>query len=451
MNRLKSARMAATMVSLGANRVFNITLAAVLVAAALAWAIPAYAMPAFPSSYFGTVVLASGAPVPAGLQVVASIRGVNFGQTTTVSFQGATVYRLDVRGDDPDTSVKDGGVEGDPVVIAVGEPSSGRAVLFSTWRAGSNTRLDLTWAPASDGAPAPAASAPLAQSVQVLMTGMVVSGSADSNGVMQDTLEAIVGKVKVVIPKGSRLSKADGSAARDLSAQPAPTLPPVPETLRAIGQALELSPDGTTISPPASLTLGYSLEEVPAGVAESQLRIAYWNGSAWEPQPGTVDTKAKSVTIALNHFSVYALMAPLAAPPAQPAPTATPTSTPTPIPPTPTPTLTPMPTATATPMPRPTATATLAPPAPTATPISSGLAPTATSTPHPAPTATPTPDPTPTPLPEPAPVPMASPSATPQGGGRSGSAAIIAVVALALAGAMALPVIRRVRKRNKRA
>ena len=47
---------------------------------------------------------------------------------------------------------------------------------------------------------------------------------------------------------------------------------------------------------------------MPAGVAESGLFIAYWDGSKWSAVSSNVDTQAKIMTAQISHFSVFAIL-----------------------------------------------------------------------------------------------------------------------------------------------
>ena len=100
----------------------------------------ARAVPPLPSSYWGTAKN-DGDNVPVGALITAWINGVQYAQTSTMIYQGTTVYALDVPGDDPATTEIEGGVSGDPVEFRInGLP----ATQTGTWQSGSNIEINLT-------------------------------------------------------------------------------------------------------------------------------------------------------------------------------------------------------------------------------------------------------------------------------------------------------------------
>jgi uncharacterized repeat protein (TIGR02543 family) len=96
--------------------------------------------PDFPSSFYGTV-LVNGSNVPDGTIISAWIGGVNCAETGTFTYEGESVYTIGVPPDNPNTTVIEGGVEGDTIVFHIG---SGTADQTGTWHAGTNVELNLT-------------------------------------------------------------------------------------------------------------------------------------------------------------------------------------------------------------------------------------------------------------------------------------------------------------------
>jgi hypothetical protein len=83
-------------------------------------AIPALAIPPLPSSFYGTVQV-DGQNVPDHTVVQALIDGQAYGEGRTQTHEGASVYHLDVLGDDTDTAPHDGGREGDTIQFEIKE------------------------------------------------------------------------------------------------------------------------------------------------------------------------------------------------------------------------------------------------------------------------------------------------------------------------------------------
>ena len=113
----------------------------------------AMAFPPLPSSFYGAVK-ANGANVPDGTLVRALINGRAYAQARTQTYQGDSVYSLDVPGDDSSTAdAVEGGREGDTIQFEV---AGALASQTGAWHSGTNVRLNLT----ASAAVAPTALAP---------------------------------------------------------------------------------------------------------------------------------------------------------------------------------------------------------------------------------------------------------------------------------------------------
>ncbi len=101
---------------------------------------PAMAFPPLPSSFYGTVKV-NAASVPDGTLVQALINGKVYAEGKTITYQGDSVYTLDVLGDDTDTSVVDGGRDGDKIIFTI---AGQVAEQTGTWKGGTNVVLNLS-------------------------------------------------------------------------------------------------------------------------------------------------------------------------------------------------------------------------------------------------------------------------------------------------------------------
>jgi hypothetical protein len=119
-------------------RILSLTLVVLLTS--LFITTPALAIPPLPSSFYGTVKV-NDANVPDGTAIQALIGGQVYAEGLTQTYQGNSVYALDVRGDDPDTAVKDGGREGDVIQFKIGGALANQT---GVWHTGTNVNLDLT-------------------------------------------------------------------------------------------------------------------------------------------------------------------------------------------------------------------------------------------------------------------------------------------------------------------
>ena len=102
--------------------------------------IPARAIPLMPSSFYGTVKV-NNSNVKDGTLIQALIGGQVYAEGYSQSYQGDSVYALDVRGDDSDTAAQDGGREGDAIQFKVGGVLADQAAV---WHSGTNINLNLT-------------------------------------------------------------------------------------------------------------------------------------------------------------------------------------------------------------------------------------------------------------------------------------------------------------------
>jgi len=112
----------------------------IVIALSLFLATPALAIPPFPSSFYGTVK-ANNENVPDGTLVQALIGGQVYAKGFTQTYQGNSVFALDVPGDDTDTATMDGGRDGDIVQFKVGGAAADQT---AAWRVGTNVALNLT-------------------------------------------------------------------------------------------------------------------------------------------------------------------------------------------------------------------------------------------------------------------------------------------------------------------
>ncbi|MBI4295756.1 MAG: hypothetical protein HY667_01420, partial [Chloroflexi bacterium] len=158
------------------------------------------------------------------------------------------------------------------------------------------------------------------------------------------------GKVTLNLPVNTVSKAKDKSALPTVSVAPAKDVPPLPENSKTLGLPQELGPSGATFDPPITLSWVVDPAQVPSGVAEKDLILAFFDATTgkWVPVPSAVDTTAHTITGTISHFTVFAVIAPLPAPsPTPPTIVPQPSPTPRPTPPTvrpePTPTPTPSP------------------------------------------------------------------------------------------------------------
>lgn len=100
----------------------------------------AHAAPPLPASFYGFAQV-SGADASAGATVAAWINNSKIAEAPVTMVNGRASYRIDVLGDDPDTPVVEGGVDGDLVTFTV---DGALATQTAAWQLGAYTALDLS-------------------------------------------------------------------------------------------------------------------------------------------------------------------------------------------------------------------------------------------------------------------------------------------------------------------
>lgn len=102
---------------------------------------PADALPpALPSSFSGTVTV-NGMSVPEGTLITVGGGAVVYAQTVAFLYGGASVYRIDAPGDNPDTQEREGGLQGEELQFTIGELVAGQTAC---WQSGSSQTMGLT-------------------------------------------------------------------------------------------------------------------------------------------------------------------------------------------------------------------------------------------------------------------------------------------------------------------
>ena len=118
-------------------------------------------------------------------------------------------------------------------------------------------------------------------------------------------------KVELTIPKNTIGKKRGGALLSSISIKEKENPPDPPEESNVVGLVYDIEPDGATFDPPISLTFEYSASEIPDGVAEENLVLAYWDNTAkeWVELEGTVDPANNTITAQISHFTDFATLA----------------------------------------------------------------------------------------------------------------------------------------------
>ena len=284
------------------------TLAIILIVSILLPA-PAAAVPQPPHVFRGAVTV-GGATAANGLTVTAAIAGTSFSYTPSAQTSGGRYgdnLQFKVPADDPDTSTKEGGVNGDTIIFYVEGVEAGT----HTFTIGDVTQLNLSISavpvtPPSAGAPGAGAGAGLGGVTSVLYV-------VTEKGRFTEDVTAISddGKVKLFIPKDTIGLNRMGSLLSSISIKVREDSPSPPITWLFTVMIYEIGPAGAYFDPPIDLIFEYDESLIPQGVAEKNLVAATWDKSSsqWVELESTVDPETNTVRAKVSHFTTFALLA----------------------------------------------------------------------------------------------------------------------------------------------
>jgi hypothetical protein len=148
--------------------------------------------------------------------------------------------------------------------------------------------------------------------LNVIISGVSTSYEISGEGELLEIIERTSpdGKVTIVIPEGTIVLDKDGNPLLTLTidVDPNPSCPP-PQGAYVI-LPYNFSPSGATFAPPITLTWHYDQADIPAGVAEKDLIVAYCdkNTGQWVPVPSAVNVDTNTVTATVSHFTTFALI-----------------------------------------------------------------------------------------------------------------------------------------------
>lgn len=313
--------------------------------------------PPLPQYFYGTVKLKGKTLAPVGTTIEARGTGVikgSFNPITTIEI--GKFGSADPLADVPRLLVQGKIADGTIITFYVNGVLANEIAYFAS---GNVTVLDLT-TPPEVGEPRGGGGG---GGTTVTVTGLQVTGTLtlSGSGQTQDNvvLTDAARTFNLNIPVNTRITGAGGASAT-LTATPVntTTLPPAPKT--AIVLAWDFGPNGTNFSPGVTLTMNYAT--LPPGVKPKDVTIAYWDtgtGKWVKLENIVVDPVTQSITVLIQHFTIYAIIAdtvePTPAPTPLPVPTPAPAPTPVPVPvPEPTPVPVPAPAPEPTPAPAPT-------------------------------------------------------------------------------------------------
>ncbi len=159
--------------------------------------------------------------------------------------------------------------------------------------------------------------------LQINLLGEKNEFFVDNQGRLKSRVEVSPadGKIGMSLDKGTTILDKDGEPLYAIHAAMDPNSPPLSENAYIISPVYNLEPQGATFDPQLSLTLSYEPEELPEGLRENDLYIAYHDGAEWyKLLYKRVDAKLHSVTTQLSHlkYTSFAILGPKELAPSSP-------------------------------------------------------------------------------------------------------------------------------------
>jgi len=102
----------------------------------------------------------------------------------------------------------------------------------------------------------------------------------------------------------------DGDELESITISKEDNPPQPPEGRYFVGTVYNMAPDGAVFAPPLSLSVAYDEADLPQGMVEDELYLAYCDDKGqWVDLTSEVDNDANRVTADVNHFTLFAIMA----------------------------------------------------------------------------------------------------------------------------------------------
>lgn len=119
-------------------------------------------------------------------------------------------------------------------------------------------------------------------------------------------------RLKIDFREGTLVQDEYGAQLFDIELAIADPSPPQPPDAEIVGPTYELGPHGATFDHLANMTFSYDPAEIPAGVAEEDLELGYYDDEAdeWLVLRSRADTSKDIISTSFDHLSDFAILAP---------------------------------------------------------------------------------------------------------------------------------------------
>ena len=278
---------------------------------------PVYAngIPPLPHAFYGNVAI-NGSPAPIGTTVEARGEGVLTGiegnpiTTTQSGKYGSTAspeLDLIVQGDITSGAIITFYVKGH---LATTDPAT------VEWHSGETTEVNLSVTITEPG-PGPG---PSGLTIDTSLFDVEGEFPISDEGEILETIEATSedGELTITIPEGTIALDENDDPLEIIEVVIDDNPPDPPEDASIIGLAYDFGPDGATFDPPITFEYTYDPDDLPEGVAEEDLVLAWYNEDTgeWEELTCTVDTENNTITASVSHFTTFAIIGTTAPAPA---------------------------------------------------------------------------------------------------------------------------------------
>ncbi len=118
-------------------------------------------------------------------------------------------------------------------------------------------------------------------------------------------------KVKLILHKGSTVKNSQGQKITSVRIKKSVESHAVNGNSAIVSPAYDIQPIGAIFTPGATLLFKYADAQLTGNVHENNLYLALWDpaAGAWTDFGGDIDPAANTVSVPIEHLSVYALMA----------------------------------------------------------------------------------------------------------------------------------------------
>ncbi len=131
-------------------------------------------------------------------------------------------------------------------------------------------------------------------------------------GEVRNTLELASpdGMLTIFIPEGTVIKNETGQGLHSLEVNENDNPPPPPEGANIIGLPYNFEPDGATFDPPITLTFTYNPGDLPEGVDEEALILAFYDeeNGVWIELDCVCDPDTNCITACVSHFTQFAIL-----------------------------------------------------------------------------------------------------------------------------------------------